>query len=204
MKKTLAVFSAFLIFCLFTPAAHAVQEQILAQYLGSNDDPQNFGSTGGAPAMGQGFMSSINADVTVVCFYAERGSEWVPGQTVDITIARGADPGAIILDTETFDDSALPANGSPALTCFTLAAGPAITADTQYYVALRSNGGSSSYQINWYADRTSPNYTDGSAWYYLTSSSAWNDRGSAQDNNFEIRGTPAPGMPANPPCRAHP
>ena len=153
---------------------------ILTSYEGSNDDYENGGTAGGRT---QAFQVPSNSTVTSVSIYGSRGGS-ASGNTV-FSIHQGTATGTTIA-TKTIASTSLSGYGSPAWNEITFDTPGSLVAGTTYHLKVLSTSGSSSDEVRWSTDTTSPAYASGHPWYGTGDASYVES--TTRDKNFRVNG----------------
>ena len=153
---------------------------ILTQYDGSMDDTANFGTSVWDL---QSFKIPSSSSITGISFKGSKGVS-SSGTTFTVNIRQDTYNGTII-GGETFNTSTLPAyTASPSFVDITFTTPFDITDSSKtYFLEIKPNNGSTSDELRWSQDTTSPTYADGNRW----NSSGANS--TTIDKNFKINGT---------------
>ena len=138
-------------------------ECLAVSYEGSNDDYENFGTSGAA---GQGFKVPADTSLSRVAFYGSKGIS-SSGTTFTVEIRTGSITGSVVA-TQTFNTSVLTAYGLPAWNKLTLTTPVSLSAGIQYFLRWIANNGSSNDELRWSIDTTIPTYADGNEWIGTT------------------------------------
>lgn len=162
----------------------------LTEYIGSRDI--DIGVTQTYTAFAQSFKIPSSSIITGFSILSYREADVTATTFTAKIIEGGVTPtfGGTEKASEVFDISSLTSPSSAiAYTDFTFSSDTGIVTGgtTQYYLYIYINQ-SSTGQVVWAADNTSPSYSDGKYWFY--SNGTWADNGGV-DYNFKIYGANA-------------
>lgn len=162
----------------------------LTSYEGSNDDYENTGTTS-FRAMGFQFQTT-DASVTGASFFGSKGNGATGTFKVILVSTLG---GSELATTGTLNTSTLTAFGANDWNPVTFTVPYAGTFDTQYHIVVMPLSGSTSDEVRWSADTTSPTYAYGTS-ATSTDNVTWTPQATI-DRNFRVTGTVNGGGPTN-------
>lgn len=158
---------------------------LLTNYEGSNDDYEN-GGTNANRAQSFQFQTN-NATISGISLYGSKGS--LSSGTFKFVLRSGSASGTEVASTGTITTSNLSSYGSPAWNTMTFTTPYSALKDTTYWLVLICLTGSTSDEVRWSTDTTSPSYSYGSRYYATSGDTGWT-QDTTRDYNFAIYGTP--------------